>query len=114
MSNPSSLERRSAQAILATYMQMARYGEFARHLQKTRERSLEQRMRNTVDLDEASRLQRQLEAQQGQSLALDSAMEHLQSRAPELATFAEAGLTYDDFKAFGLENVVKEEDVTAA
>ena len=46
MSNPNALERRSAQAILATYLQMTRYGELARHLQKVRERSLEQRMRH--------------------------------------------------------------------
>ena len=32
MSNPATLERRSAQAILATYLQMARYGELARRV----------------------------------------------------------------------------------
>jgi hypothetical protein len=109
-----NLERRSAQAILATYLQMARYGEFARHLQRTRERAIEHRMRQASDLEQATRLQKQLEAQQGQSATLDSAMERLHSRAPELASFAEAGLTYDDFKNFGLENVVKKEDIEAA
>jgi hypothetical protein len=114
MSDEQSLERRSAQALLATYLQMTRYAELARHLQQARERVTARRKDKATDLGEVARLGRQLEAQASQALVIETALERLHGRASELAGFAEAGLTYEDFKELGLENIVSPEDVEAA
>jgi hypothetical protein len=114
MADEQALERRSAQALIATYLQMTRYAELARHLQQARERVTARRKEQATDVEEVARLGRQLEAQQSQGIVIETALERLHGRASELAGFAEAGLTYEDFKELGLENIVSPEDVEAA
>ena len=114
MSNMNNLEKRSAQALIATYMQMTRHAELARNLHQARAKTIERRIKQAMDIAEVERLQRQLQAQQTQGAAIEQAVGRFQARAQELASFAEAGLTYDDFVSLGLEDVVKPEDVEAA
>jgi hypothetical protein len=83
-------------------------------LQQARQRVTARRKDKATDLDEVVRLERQLEAQQSQGIVIETALERLHGRASELASFAEAGLTYEDFKELGLENIVSPEDVEAA
>ena len=109
-----SFERRSAQALISTYMQMTGYGQLAKQLQAARERAIERRMRRARSTEEAILLQRQLEAQQTQSAAIHSALGQLESRVPNLASFVDAGLTFEDFKRMGLDRVVTEEQVKLA
>ena len=99
--------------MVATYVQMARCAELAQYLHRTRARALQRRLEQASEPSEVSRLRRQLEAQENQGMILHNAVEQLHSRAPDLAAFAEQGLTMQDFNAMGLENVVKEEDVRA-
>lgn len=114
MTQPQDLERRSAQALLATYMQMARHGQLAQQLQKARQRSVEERIQKAVDPREVQRLERQLEAQQRQAAALEGALGRMKRPSEELASFAEAGLSYEDFESLGLSNVVSPADVESA
>jgi hypothetical protein len=114
MSELESLERHGAQALLATYLQMARYAHLARALQQARERSIEQRLDEAMDVNEVLRLQQQLDAQQGQAAVLEEAVDRFDAQAKDLATFAESGLTYEDFQDMGLGDVVRPEDVADA
>ena len=114
MSDLDNLEKRSAQALIATYMQMTRYAELARSLQQARERSIQRRIKTAVETRDLERLQRQLQAQQGQGATISDAVQRFQARAKDLASFAEAGLTYEDFVHLGLENVVTPEHVEEA
>lgn len=107
-------ERQGGQALLATYVQMTRYAQLARELQRRRERSLEQRLDAAVELEDVVRLQQQLEAQQGQTAALEGAAERLELNAAELSQFGEVGVTFQDFEEMGLGELVKKEDVEAA
>jgi hypothetical protein len=110
----SSVERRGAQALLATFMQMTRHAELARELQIARQRATERRLRAAARADEIAQLQRQLTVQQGQKAAIDGAVNRFHSRVPELANLAEAGLTFDDYEQLGLEKIVKKDDVDEA
>jgi hypothetical protein len=98
------VDRRSAQAMVATFMQMARSAEMARQLQKMRARSLERRLQEIDDPGEVKRLQRQLEAQQNQAAILESAVERFASRASEMVELARQGLTEDELRAMGIGN----------
>jgi hypothetical protein len=97
-----SFDRRSAQAMVATFMQMARSAELARQLQQMRARSLERRLQEVNDPGEVGRLRRQLDAQQNQAAILESAMERFHARAADLAAFARMGLTEEELRAMGL------------
>ncbi|MGC4067396.1 MAG: hypothetical protein QM784_22675 [Polyangiaceae bacterium] len=70
--------------------------------------------RKSNDDLEQLRLRQRLEAQETQGETIDGALYRLQSRVTELSSFAEAGLTMQDFRDFGLHDVVDEEAVEAA
>jgi hypothetical protein len=114
MTDDQTLERRSAQALIATYMQMTRYAQLAKHLQQAREQSTARRIQAATEPSQTGELRRQLDAQQSQSAVLEQAVERLQSRAKELASFVEAGLDYDHFRELGLESVITPETVQEA
>lgn len=100
------LERRSAQAMVATYLQMTRYAELAQILHRARLRSTELRVERAQGLDEVERLQRQLEAQQSQGESIDTALDRFRRHTQDLKSFSDAGLTPEDFTALGLANLV--------
>ncbi|HEY4186249.1 MAG TPA: hypothetical protein VGP07_14330 [Polyangia bacterium] len=110
----NDIARRGAQALLATYMQMTRHAELAQGLHQVRTRAIERRMRDAPDMAVAVDIQRQLEAQQNQGLSVGEAVRHLHERAPALASFAESGLTFEDFQQMGLGHLVTREEVDAA
>jgi len=99
-------ERRSAQAMVATYLQMTRYAELASMLQKARLRSTEHRVTKAEDLSEVERLQRQLEAQQNQGETIELALDRFRRHAGDLRAFSEAGLTPEDFKILGIDELL--------
>ena len=96
------LQRRSAQAMVATFLQMARHAELAHALQKARAGALEHRIEQSADAQEIARLKRQLEAQRDQGASIRGAVERFRRRAGELASFSEVGLTQEDLETFGL------------
>src|SRR6185295_4747626 len=103
---PNPIERRTAQAMVATFMQMSRSANLAHWLHQARQRSLERRVRGTTDMKELVRLQRRLDAQQAQAVVIQAAAERFRSRAPDLAQYAKAGLTIEDFQKMGVGHVV--------
>ncbi len=104
------LERRSAQAMVATYLQMARYAKLARALQRARLRSTQRRLANTGDPQEVERLRQQLDAQSHQGANLDGAVARFRRRAADLRSFPDAGLTTEELTALGLDDLLSEED----
>ncbi len=108
------VERHGAQALLATYVQMARYAQLAHSLQQSRTRSLRRRLDLAVEQDEVFRLQQQLDAQQGQGVVLEGAVERFTAQTEELMQFAEAGVTYEDFQDMGVGDLVNKRDVERA
>jgi hypothetical protein len=114
MADDNDLAKRGAQAFLATYLQMTRHAEMAQALHHVRTRALERRMRDAPDMSRAVGLQRQLEAQQNQGSSIGDAVRNLHERAPALASFAEAGLTFEDFQRMGLGDLVTREAVDEA
>ena len=103
-------ERRSAQAMVATYLQMTRYAEFAQTLHKARLRSTELRMARAEDLGEVERLQRQIGAQQSQGESIDLALGRFRRHAGNLKSFTDAGLTREDFEILGIDELLGEPD----
>jgi len=114
MTDDNDLAKRGAQALLATYLQMTRHAEMAQGLHHVRTRALERRMRDAPDMTRAVALQRQLEAQQNQGSSIVEALRNLHSRAPALASFAESGLTFEDFQRMGFGDLVTREAVDEA
>jgi hypothetical protein len=104
------LERRSSQAMVATYLQMARYATLARALQRARLRSTQRRLDRTYDPQEAERLRHQLDAQRHQGANLDGAVARFRRRAADLRSFPDAGLSTDELSALGLDDLLTEED----
>jgi hypothetical protein len=104
------LERRSAQAMVATYLQMARYATLARALQRARLRSTQRRLERTGDPHEVERLRRQLDAQSHQGANLDGAVARFRRRAADLRSFPDAGLSSEELTALGLDALLTEED----
>jgi len=99
-------ERRSAQAMVATYLQMTRYAELARMLHGARLRATELRVAEAQNLDEVERLQRQIEAQRAQGECIDLAVTRFRRHTHDLKSFSEAGLTPEDFTALGLDELL--------
>ena len=114
MSQEADARRRSAEAMIATFLQMSRHATLAHRLQRVREQATARRIDKATDPRELARLRRQLDAQQTQAAVIQNALDRFQGRAPDLAGFAAAGLTFDDFQRFGLGHVVKREDVEKA
>ncbi|HVV50844.1 MAG TPA: hypothetical protein VHO06_14355 [Polyangia bacterium] len=114
MADQNDIAKRGAQALLATYLQMTRHAEMAQGLHHLRRRAVERRMREAPDMGRAVGVQRQLEAQQNQGTSIGEAVRHLHGRAPELASFAEAGLTFEDYQRMGLDHLVTREAVDEA
>jgi hypothetical protein len=113
MTDAKYVERRGAQALLATYLQLTRSAGLAQQLHQARKRATERRIDKTTDEFEQQRLRQRLDAQTTQGEAIDNALSRLQSRVTELSSFAEAGLTMEDFKELGLHGVVDEQTVNA-
>lgn len=101
-----NIEQRSAEALVATFVQMSRSAELARVLQRMRQRTLENRVRRTTDARELVKLQVRLDAQQSQSAVLEAATDRFRYQAPNLAQFAKAGLTMQDFERLGVRHVI--------
>ncbi len=114
MSDANKVERKGAQAILATFMQMTRHAELAREIQQARLKATARRLGAVAEPSEIARLQQQLDLQQSQEAAIEQAVRRLHKRVPQLASFAEAGLTYEDYAELGLEKVVDKEAVEEA
>jgi hypothetical protein len=114
MSDENSVERRGAQALLATFVQMTQHAELARELQRARLRATARRMGAAAEPGEVARLRQQLDAQQNQEVAIGRAVQRFHRRAPQLASFAEAGLTFEDYRQLGLDQVVNQEAVEDA
>jgi hypothetical protein len=114
MTDSNFVERRGAQALLATYLQLTRSAGLAQQLHQARKRAMERRIQKSTDDLEQLRLRQRLEAQETQGETIDGALYRLQSRVSELSSFAEAGLTMQDFREFGLHDVVDAEAVEAA
>jgi hypothetical protein len=110
----NDIARRGAQALLATYTQMTRHAEFAQALHQVRARATERRMRDVPDMARAVDVQRELEAQQNQGMSIGDAVRQLHERAPALASFAESGLTFEDFQQMGIGHLVTREGVDEA
>jgi hypothetical protein len=108
-----SFERRTAQAMVATFLQMGRSAHLARWLHQARQRSLEKRVRAATEMKEIVGLQRRLDAQQSQAAVVEQAAARFRNRARELAQFARAGLTMDDFHRMGVQHVVDMEQFNA-
>jgi hypothetical protein len=108
------MERRAAQAMVAAYVQVARSTHMAHFLQQSRERSLERRAERAKDMQEILALQHQIDAQQPQAQVLSKAANHLRSQAANLARFAKAGLTLEDFERMGVGQVVDMEELKLA
>lgn len=114
MTDAKYVERRGAQALLATYLQLTRSAGLAQQLQQARLRATERRLAKSDDDSEQQRLRQHLDAQTTQGEAIDGALNRLQCRVSELSSFAEAGLTMQDFRELGLDGVVDETVVEAA
>ena len=114
MTDAKYVERRGAQALLATYLQLTRSAGLAQQLHQARKRATERRIDKTTDEFEQQRLRQRLDSQTTQGEAIENALSRLQSRVTELSSFAEAGLTMEDFAELGLHGVVDEETVEAA
>jgi hypothetical protein len=114
MTDSSYIEKRGAQALLATYLQLTQSAGLAQQLHRARTRSMEKRLEKARDDAEHQRLLQRLEAQASQGEAIESTLQRLRSKLSELASFAEAGLTMEDFRELGLDKVVSAEDVDAA
>jgi hypothetical protein len=114
MTDENDIAKRGAQALLATYLQMVRHAELAQGLHHVRRRAVERRMREARDMSHAVGIQRQLEAQHNQGASIADAVRQLHGRAPELASFAEAGLTFEDYQRMGLGGLVTREAVDEA
>ena len=108
------MERRAAQAMVAAYVQVARSTHMAHWLQQSRERSLERRAGRAKDMQEILALQKQIDAQQPQAQVLKNATSHLRSQAANLARFAKAGLTLEDFERMGVGKLVDMEELKLA
>ena len=108
-----SFERRTAQAMVATFLQMGRSAHLARWLHQARQRSLEKRVRAATEMKEIVGLQRRLDAQQSQAAVVEQAATRFRNRARELAQFARAGLTMEDFHRMGVQHVVDVEQFNA-
>jgi muconolactone delta-isomerase len=108
------LQRRSAQAMVATFLQMARHAELAHSLQKARAGALERRIESSADAQEIARLKRQLEAQRDQGESIRGAVDRFRRRAGELASFSEVGLTQEDLEAFWLTSQSRTADAAPA
>ena len=106
-------ERRSAQAMVATYLQMTRYAEFAQTLHKARLRATELRIARAEDLTEVERLQRQIEAQQNQGESIELALGRFRRHAGNLKSFTDAGLTREDFEILGIDEFLASETDTS-
>ena len=102
-----NIEQRSAEALVATFIQMSRSAETARWLQQLRQRSLESRVRKTSDARELVKLQARLDAQQSQAAVLEAATNRFRNQAPNLALFSRAGLTMEDFQRLGAHHVIE-------
>jgi len=114
VSDIKDIERRSAQAMLAMFVQVSSSVELARRLQASRERSLERRMNAAKDVDQITRLQQKLDALQTHSATIERVSERLRGQAVNVAKFAEAGLTLGDFQKLGVDLIVGEEELKAA
>lgn len=114
MTDEKTIEKKTARAMVATYMQVARSTELARYLQQSRERTLERRAEKSEDLNEVLKIQRQLDAQQAQSAVIESASERLRGQAERLAEFSKAGLTIEDMKQMGVDSIVEIEELQRA
>jgi hypothetical protein len=99
--------------MVATFLQMGRSAHLARWLQQARQRSLEKRVRAATDMKEIVSLQRRLDAQQSQAAVVEQASARFRNRATELAQFAKAGLTMEDFHRMGVQHVVDMEKFNA-
>jgi len=102
-----NIEARSAEALVATFVQMSRSAELARVLQRMRQRTLENRVRRTTDARELVQLQAKLDAQQSQAAVLEAATNRFRYQAPNLAQFAKAGLDMKDFERLGVRHVIE-------
>jgi hypothetical protein len=102
-----TIEVRSAEALVATFVQMSRSAELARVLQRMRQRTLENRVRRTTDARELVKLQARLDAQQSQAAVLEAATDRFRYQAPNLAQFAKSGLTMQDFERLGVRHVIE-------
>ena len=102
-----NIEQRTAEALVATFIQMSRSAETARWLQQLRQRSLESRVRKTSDARELVKLQARLDAQQSQAAVLEAATNRFRYQAPNLALFSRAGLTMEDFQRLGAHHVIE-------
>jgi hypothetical protein len=102
-----TIRRRSAQAMAATYVQMLRHAELARALHAARARSTQLRLERASDPEEAARLTRQLGAQEQQGASIEHAVTRFRRNIDNLEAFRDAGLTAEDFKALGLEDLLK-------
>jgi hypothetical protein len=114
MSDSNNLERKGAQAILATFMQMTRHAELAREIHQARLKATARRLGTVAGPGEIARLQQQLDLQQGQEAVIAQAVRRLHRRVPQLASFAEAGLTFEDYAELGLEKLVDKDAVDKA
>jgi len=112
--NGSKVERKGAQAILATFMQMTRHAELAREIQQARLKATARRLGTVAEPAEIARLQQQLDLQQSQEAAIEQAVRRLHRRVPQLASFAEAGLTFEDYAELGLDKIVDKDAVEEA
>jgi hypothetical protein len=113
VANLKSVQHRSAQAMVATFLQMSRSAHLARWLHRARQRSLERRVEAATDMKQIVGLQRKLDAQQSQAAVVEQAAARFRNRAQELAQFAKAGLTMDDFERMGVRHVVDMDRFTA-
>jgi hypothetical protein len=102
-----SIEQRSAEALVATFIQMSRSAETARAIQRLRQRTLENRVRRTTDARELVKLQMRLDAQQSQAAVLEAATDRFRYQAPNLAQFSKSGLTMADFERLGARHVIE-------
>jgi hypothetical protein len=112
--NIKDLEKRSAQAMLAMFVQVSSSVELARALQASRERALERRMTEAKDVDQITRLQYKLDALQTHSATIEHVSQRLRGQAENVAKFADAGLTMRDFQKLGVDAIVGEEELKAA
>lgn len=114
MTQRPDLERQGAQALLATYVQMARYAQLAKSLQQSRMRSIERRLDTAVENREVFRLQQQLDAQHSQGAVLEGAVGRFSAQTQDLAQFAESGVTFEDFEDLGVADLVNKKEVDEA
>ena len=97
--------------MVAAYLQVARSAQLAHWVQQTRERSLERRAERVSEMREILEIQHQIDAQQPQAQLLANATSHFRAQAKNLARFARAGLTFEDFERMGVGDVVDMEDL---